>query len=603
MHNPTKTFGPVTGAALAGLGVVFFTAVAQAQVVPLGAAEDFAIISYAGVTNSGLTIINGNIALTPLTTITGFDFSEPPGGGHVNGEVHYNDNLAVLARADAFNTYNALKEMVPTGGINLALDGATFTPGVYKFDTTAGLAVGGTLTLDAGGIDGARFVFQVGSGLTTGVGSTMIVTNPGATGPHIYWQVGTSATVGGGSVFEGNILALESITLGTGAVVDGRLIALTGSVTLLGNTVSIPLGEEGSSDGPTEEELALINDQVSPDELTVMFQMGFSASDLRNTNIQRHLERVRAASGGVSESTYTTGSAGSSKGGLSKGGLTQHTVRSELEAKKRSFFFEGANSSVSVDPSGLAHGYDFDRTGFTAGVDSRLSENFVVGLLGGYAETDADLFSGGSMEAESYNAAVYATYYKDGFYLDGLLGGGLNSYDTRRASVGGFATGDTDGWQLEGMLNTGYDVHRGNWTIGPIAGVAFTRVNIGEFTETGSLTPLIFRDQHQDSLRANLGARIAYSAMLGSVRVTPQLRLAWQHEFLDSTQTMDSQFVQGGPVANTRGPNIDADRLLISAGLTVAFTPTVSLYGFYDGRISSSDFSSNTVSAGVKIDF
>jgi outer membrane autotransporter protein len=595
------------GTALAGLGVSLFASSAYAQVVPLGTAEDFAIISAAGVTNTGNTIVNGNIALSPNESLTGF----PP--GIINGDVYQHSDPtgeAILARNDAFNAYNTLKDMQAGNGTNLSLENYTFTPGVYNFTSSAGFDT--SLTLNAGGLAGARFVFQIASSLTTGVNSIVTILNAGATGPNVYWQVGSSATINGDS-FVGNVVALESISLGEGVALEGRLIALTGAVTLINDVISVPEG--GSSEGPSDDELEVFTELSSPDELTALYQTGFSAAEVRNTNIQRHLERVRSASGRNSETTYSVpadaaepsdskGGLGS-KGGLSSGknGLTQHTVYDRRDASNRSFFFEGANSSGSVDGSGLTNGYDFDRTGFTAGVDTRLSENFVVGLLGGYAQTDADLSSGGSMEAESYNAAVYATYYKGGFYLDGLLGAGLNSYDTSRASLGGYATGSTDGWQLESMLNTGYDIHRGNWSFGPLASVAFTRVNLDGFAETGSLTPLIFRDQHQDSLRTNLGAKIAYAARIGSVKITPQVRLAWQHEFLDSTQTMESQFAPGGAVSLTSGPNIDSDRLLVSAGLTVEVTPTVSLYGFYDGRLGGSDYKSNTVSAGVNIDF
>lgn len=48
---------------------------------------------------------------------------------------------------------------------------------------------------------------------------------------------------------------------------------------------------------------------------------------------------------------------------------------------------------------------------------------------------------------------------------------------------------------------------------------------------------------------------------------------------------------------------MDRDRAVLSAGVTVQVTPTVSVYGFYDGHVGSTDYKSNQVTAGVKIDF
>jgi outer membrane autotransporter protein len=115
---------------------------------------------------------------------------------------------------------------------------------------------------------------------------------------------------------------------------------------------------------------------------------------------------------------------------------------------------------------------------------------------------------------------------------------------------------------------------------------------------------LDYPDQHQDSLRSELGATIAYAAVFNGMTITPQVRIAWQHEFMDSTQSMDSRFVGGrGPTFSVDGPHMDKDRAVLSAGLSAQITPTVTVYGFYDGHLGSSDYNSNQFSAGVKIDF
>ena len=336
-------------------------------------------------------------------------------------------------------------------------------------------------------------------------------------------------------------------------------------------------------------------DLIAPDELTAIFQMAFTAAEIQNANIQRHLERVRHGSASQTQSTRSSRD--------SKGGLVEEIVMSQ-ENNRWSVFLEGTGGSASVDDNRYASGYDFDTMGVTLGADLRVSDRFVVGVMGSYGDSDASLVNGGSIDAESYKGAVYASVFQEGFYLDALLGAGYNSYDTKRSSLLGYAEGNPEGWELDTLINAGYDFRRGHWTFSPTVSAAYTRVNLDSFSETGSLSPLSYPTQHQDSLRSELGARISYDAVFNGITISPQLRIAWQHEFLDSTQSLDSRFGGGsGPKFTVEGPEIDRDRAVLSAGVSAQITPTVCVYGFYDGQIGSSDYTSNQFTAGVKIDF
>ena len=591
------------GSSLAGLKIIMMSCSAYAQSSFSGTWENFTIVSAAGVTNTGPTIVFGNIGLYPTPSITGF-----PPGVVVNGTIFGPSPLTQLAQTDSRATWVNLSNSISTGvltGINLgefgtASSSPALVPGVYAFASSAQLT--GTLELNAT-TENSVFVFKIASSLTTAANSRVIITGANAGCARVFWQVGSSATIGTGTEFNGNILAESSITFNTGAtLVNGRAIALTGAVTLDSNNLMVESLSSSCNFGLGGSGSPITANTLTPEELTAIFQLGFSTAAAQNLNIQRHLEAVRRSSGAPPRTQFVPVPT-DSKGGLggSKGGLMEQTV-TEGNDRLWSVYLEGTDASASVDGSSNASGYNFDTRGATLGVDRRVNDNFVVGVLGSYTSSDAQLFNGGSIDGEGYKGAIYATLFKGGFFLDALVGAGSNSYETTRSSLLGFAEGNADGWEFNSLINGGYDIHQGNWTITPMASAAYTRVNLDSFTETGSLSPLTFPEQNQDSLRSELGVKISYSATLNNGMVlTPQVRLAWQHEFLDSTQSINSGFVSvPGTTFTSFGPDIDRDRALLSAGLNLQVTPTVNVYAYYDGQLGSSNSNFNSVTAGVR---
>lgn len=211
----------------------------------LGAASTFAVLGASTVTNTGATIVGGDLGVSPGTAITGFNVSANKplvgpgtltnGPGLVTGTINAASPAAIAAHADAAILYGDLvaRPCTNTFGAVAPIGGLTLPPGVHCFPTSA--EVTGRLTLD--GPAGSIWVFKIGSTLTTAINSSVVVTG-GARDTDVYWAVGSSATLGTGTAFTGNILAVASITLTTGASVSGRALALNGAVTMDTNNVS-----------------------------------------------------------------------------------------------------------------------------------------------------------------------------------------------------------------------------------------------------------------------------------------------------------------------------------------------------------------------------
>ncbi|HEY8731563.1 MAG TPA: ice-binding family protein, partial [Candidatus Limnocylindria bacterium] len=199
--------------------------------VNLGAADSFAVLAGSGVTNTGSSVINGNVgSFGSSTSVGGF----PP--GLINGTNHGGDGVTQNAKLDLVTAYDDAAGRTPVTTIPTELGGSTQIGGTYG--SAAGtFQITGNLTLNGQGDSSSVFIFKTASTLITAGSSSVTLIN-GAQACNVFWQVGSSATLGGSTQFVGNILALTSITLVTGATMNGRALARNGAVTLDTNVIT-----------------------------------------------------------------------------------------------------------------------------------------------------------------------------------------------------------------------------------------------------------------------------------------------------------------------------------------------------------------------------
>ena len=235
----TKLWGRVllTGCVAIGLGMTSASMAVAATVanspIDLGGAEEFGVLGGSAVTNTGTTIVNGNVGVSPGTSITGFDGAP---SGLATGTQHSADAVASQAQTDLTGAIDDAAGLSPTVSGLDNLSGLSLVPGVYSGGELS-LNTGGNLTL-AGNADSV-WVFQAASTLIVGSGSTITMTG-GASSCNVFWLVGSSATIGTDAEFVGTVLANTAITANTGATIEGRLLASTAAVTLDNNVITPP---------------------------------------------------------------------------------------------------------------------------------------------------------------------------------------------------------------------------------------------------------------------------------------------------------------------------------------------------------------------------
>ena len=218
-------------AVLSFAALLYNAAPASAQAL-LGSAQSYAVLGASTVTNTGPSVITGDLGVSPGTAITGF----PP--GLVGGTIHAADAVASRAHIAARLAFTTLEGLPCTRDLTgVDLGGLILTPGVYCFSSSAQLT--GMLTLNAQGNPDALFVFRMGSALTTASNSSVVMINDGGGNCNVYWHATSSVTLGTGTQFVGHILAQASVTMNTSADLIGSAFALTGAVTLDSNTIEV----------------------------------------------------------------------------------------------------------------------------------------------------------------------------------------------------------------------------------------------------------------------------------------------------------------------------------------------------------------------------
>ncbi len=216
--------------------------------VPLGSAENYAVLAKSAISNVPTSVVTGNLGLSPAAAsyITGFaltkagtSWTSPQVVGDVfaaNGDPPTPSELTV-AVADMQAAYtDAAGRKLPDfldleGG---AIGGLTLEPGLYKWTSTVTIPTDVTLAGDADDV----WIFQVTGDLKLSAAQAMILSG-GALPANIFWQVAGVVDLGATSHAEGIVLSKTAIKLQTGSSINGRLLAQT-AVNIAGASVTQP---------------------------------------------------------------------------------------------------------------------------------------------------------------------------------------------------------------------------------------------------------------------------------------------------------------------------------------------------------------------------
>ena len=255
------------------------------------------------------------------------------------------------------------------------------------------------------------------------------------------------------------------------------------------------------------------------------------------------------------------------------------------------------------DGDSNAPGFDQQQFGFAIGADVAVAEGLLLGLAGGYSDTDLDFDGGNDLDYEGFQVAAYGSFSPGPWYLDGMVSYAWYDNDSRRATIGGTAKGDYDSEVFTTYAETGYAFEIEQFTVTPFAGIGYAHADTDSFTESGAgAFDLSVDDADAESLTSTLG--VDFSARLKmswEVVLIPELRLGWEHEYLDDQQSVGMHFA-GMPASsyNVLSSEVADDSAVVGAGFTLEMGDVWQVFLDYDGKLNE-DYSQHAVSGGVKL--
>jgi len=353
-------------------------------------------------------------------------------------------------------------------------------------------------------------------------------------------------------------------------------------------------------------------DRIAPEELAAMSEILLATSESQGRTVSRRLENARAGLAGTSSFSFRD-SAGPLRIDDAMPMLSREVFASKQvgapSAKGpagrplgRNAWVAGAGEFVDLDGDGNGSGFDFDSGAFTVGYDREPVDGLILGIAGGYVASDADLVAGGELEVDGLRGMAYGSWSSGGAFVDAIAGVGYHEFDASRSALAGFASGDTEGVSVDALVEGGFDIPAGAFEFGPLLSLGYAGADIHGYRERGSLAPLGIEPGYEDSLRSRIGLRLGGEFDTAGVKVSGEFRAQWQHEYLDDNRSVGARFANGaGGPFTVFGPSLGRDSVVIGAGLTAEFSPTVSGYLGYEAEFGRDRFDRHTLQIGASI--
>ena len=222
------------------------------------------------------------------------------------------------------------------------------------------------------------------------------------------------------------------------------------------------------------------------------------------------------------------------------------------------------------------------------GADTPVSNNWRIGLLGGYDHSTFDVDQRSSSgSSDDYHLGMYG-----GTQLGAVnvrLGASYTWHDIdtqRSVAFSNFSDQLSAGYSAAtGQVfgEVGYQLAVGPALVEPFVNLAYTNQHVDGFSERGNAAALTGQGDSVNRGFSTLGARASSDFALGKIQLTASGTLGWRHAYGNSTSATALAFSGSTPFI-VSGVPIARDTAVVQAGIGAAATHNLLLSVFYTGQ-------------------
>lgn len=275
------------------------------------------------------------------------------------------------------------------------------------------------------------------------------------------------------------------------------------------------------------------------------------------------------------------------------------------------------------NPTVFEDAFNFDSTEASAGLDYRLNDRLVLGLLAGHSERRVDFNSqesivNGQIRGNGQSATLYLQYEAGAGYVDGSVGQQHMTLNTVRRitypsnnplvpSVDDTALSDAGANTTMATLAAGYVFHYRGASMEPYLNGQYTHTIIGSFVEsnTNGFDTQV-SSQSVLSTEAIGGLKFQYAFLNRFGVIVPYIYGEYHHQFSPTSRTVVSTYAADS--SPTGGFDIPTDALpghyfVAGGGGSLVLTHGLQAYAQYMRVLDYANYASHVFSCGFRWEF
>lgn len=270
-------------------------------------------------------------------------------------------------------------------------------------------------------------------------------------------------------------------------------------------------------------------------------------------------------------------------------------------------YVNAGGSFGKVDSRTNFSGYDVYTRNFNSGVDYKINDLLVTGMLFGYTSSAVDVANaGGHFNADTFRFSPFVSLSPtENTYIDIAAGYASHDNTSKRncllCASSANASFSTDEYNI--LTGLGYTHNFGAWSLRGFGQASTIYMDIGGYTENGASTigMLSVPSQYVLSITSTFGAELSYAWSLPYGVLVPRVSAEWVREYANSQRAINAQLLSGG-MTTIQTAAVQQDWGNASAGLQMVLPNGLSALLNFQSLIMSGA-TNYTLEGGVRLEF